>query len=99
MHDIKDELRCMAGDSVTGLGTSEMATKLQAVGIAGRAGIEVIIAAGNKPNVIADVLDGQLVGTKFHRLKTLMENRKRWIFVRLWWTKLLSMRELPWPSN
>ena len=80
VHDINDELRCMTGDSVTGLSTGGMATKLQAAGIAGRAEIEVIIAAGNKPNVIADVLDGQPVGTKFHRLKTLMENRKRWIF-------------------
>lgn len=28
VHDINDELRCMAGDSVTGLGTGGMATKL-----------------------------------------------------------------------
>ncbi|WGL99035.1 glutamate 5-kinase [Arsenophonus sp. aPb] len=80
VHDINDELRCIAGDSVSGLGTGGMATKLQAAGIAGRAGIEVIIAAGDKHNVIANVLEGQPVGTKFHRLKTPMENRKRWIF-------------------
>lgn len=42
----------MAGDSVSGLGTGGMATKLQAATVAGRAGIDVVIAAGVKPDVI-----------------------------------------------
>ncbi|MBD2781115.1 glutamate 5-kinase [Xenorhabdus szentirmaii] len=80
VYDISDELKMMAGDSVSGLGTGGMATKLQAAGVAGRAGIDVIIAAGDKPNVIADVIDGKSVGTRFHGLVNPMENRKRWIF-------------------
>ncbi|PHM63415.1 glutamate 5-kinase [Xenorhabdus ishibashii] len=80
VHDISDELKMMAGDSVSGLGTGGMATKLQAAGVAGRAGIDVIIAAGNKPDVIADVIEGKSVGTRFHGLTSPMENRKRWIF-------------------
>ncbi|MCE1914925.1 glutamate 5-kinase, partial [Enterobacter hormaechei] len=44
VYDISDELRMVAGDSISGLGTGGMATKLQAAGIAGRAGIDVIIA-------------------------------------------------------
>ncbi|CAM3334982.1 gamma-glutamate kinase [Xenorhabdus nematophila AN6/1] len=80
VHDISDELKMMAGDSVSGLGTGGMTTKLQAAGVAGRAGIDVIIAAGNKPDVIADVIDGKPVGTRFHGLTSPMENRKRWIF-------------------
>ena len=39
----------MAGDSVSGLGTGGMATTLQAATVAGRAGIDVVIAAGVKP--------------------------------------------------
>ncbi|MDE9590848.1 glutamate 5-kinase, partial [Xenorhabdus bovienii] len=80
VHDISDELKMMAGDSVSGLGTGGMATKLQAAGVAGRAGIDVIIAAGDKPDVISDVIEGKPVGTRFHGLSSPMENRKRWIF-------------------
>lgn len=45
-----------------------------------RAGIDVVIAAGSKPGVVADVIEGKPVGTRFHALETPLENRKRWIF-------------------
>lgn len=80
VHSIDDPLRAIAGNSVSGLGTGGMGTKLQAADIACRAGINVIIAAGNKPNVIADVIAGNPVGTRFHAQETPLENRKRWIF-------------------
>ncbi len=80
VHSIDDTLRGIAGDSVSGLGTGGMATKLQAADVAGRAGIDVIIAAGSRPGVIGDVIDGHSVGTRFHALETPLENRKRWIF-------------------
>jgi glutamate 5-kinase len=80
VHSIDDPLRAIAGNSVSGLGTGGMSTKLQAADIACRAGINVIIAAGNKPNVIADVIAGNPVGTRFHAQETPLENRKRWIF-------------------
>lgn len=80
VHNISNELKYIAGDSITGLGTGGMATKLQAAWIAGCSGIEVIIALGDDPNVIENVIQGHQVGTKFHCLKTPMKNRKRWIF-------------------
>ncbi len=80
VFDINDELRQMAGDSVSGLGTGGMATKLQAATVAGRAGIDVVIAAGVKPDVISKVIDNEPVGTLFHGLKSPLETRKRWIF-------------------
>lgn len=80
VYGINDELREMAGGSVSGLGTGGMATKLQAADIAGRAGIDVIIAAGNKPDVISAVIENIPVGTRFYGQKNPMENRKRWIF-------------------
>ncbi|AIN13882.1 glutamate 5-kinase [Yersinia pseudotuberculosis] len=80
VHGIDDVLRGMAGDSVSGLGTGGMATKLQAADVACRAGIDVVIAAGSQVGVIADVIDGTPVGTRFHSLETPLENRKRWIF-------------------
>ncbi len=80
MHGIDDALRAIAGDSVSGLGTGGMGTKLQAADVACRAGIDVVIAAGSKPGVVADVIEGKPVGTRFHALETPLENRKRWIF-------------------
>lgn len=77
---IDDELRGVAGDSVSGLGTGGMATKLQAADVACRAGVDTIIAAGNLPGVIGDVINGVSVGTRFHAMETPLENRKRWIF-------------------
>ncbi|SQI41885.1 Glutamate 5-kinase [Leminorella richardii] len=80
VHSIDSALKAIAGDSVSGLGTGGMATKLQAADVAGRAGIEVVIAAGSRPGVIVDVINSVSVGTRFHAQVSPMENRKRWIF-------------------
>ena len=80
VHGIDDALRAIAGDSVSGLGTGGMGTKLQAADVACRAGIDTIIAAGSKPGVIGDVMEGISVGTRFHAQASPLENRKRWIF-------------------
>lgn len=45
-----------------------------------RAGIDTIIAAGSRPGVIGDVMEGISVGTRFHARASPLENRKRWIF-------------------
>ncbi|QOH79066.1 glutamate 5-kinase [Plesiomonas shigelloides] len=80
VHAVDDTLRALAGDSVSGLGTGGMSTKLQAADVANRAGIEVVIAAGSREHVIADVVANHSVGTRFHPQTTPLENRKRWIF-------------------
>lgn len=80
VHVIDDALRAIAGDSVSGLGTGGMGTKLQAADVACRAGIDVIIAAGSKAGVISDVAKGDAVGTRFHAEASPLETRKRWIF-------------------
>jgi len=80
VHVIDDALRAIAGDSVSGLGTGGMGTKLQAADVACRAGIDVIIAAGSKSGVITDVAKGYAIGTRFHAEASPLETRKRWIF-------------------
>ncbi|HBV6660120.1 TPA: glutamate 5-kinase, partial [Klebsiella aerogenes] len=57
-----------------------MGTKLQAAEVACRAGIDTIIAAGNRPDVIGHAMEGLPVGTCFHAQESPLENRKRWIF-------------------
>lgn len=77
---INAELKAIAGDSVSGLGTGGMGTKLQAAEIAGKAGIEVIIASGRRPNVIVDIVNQLPVGTRIKPKKTPLEHRKYWLF-------------------
>lgn len=76
---IDEALHKLAGGSVSGLGTGGMATKLQAADVACRAGVEVTIAAGSRADVIAQILDGESVGTRFLPMSTPLESRKRWI--------------------
>ena len=80
VYGIDDALRAIAGDSVSGLGTGGMGTKLQAADVACRAGIDTIIAAGNRPDVIGHAMAGLPVGNCFHAQESPLENRKRWIF-------------------
>jgi glutamate 5-kinase len=79
VNEIDDKIRALAGDSVSGLGTGGMATKLQAADIARRAGIDVTIAAGHAENVILRLAQGERVGTRFPGLTCPLENRKQWI--------------------
>lgn len=76
---IDDYVRDLAGDSKSGLGTGGMATKLQAAHVARRAGADVVIAAGSAPNVIARVVTGERLGTRFPALRSTLEHRKRWV--------------------
>lgn len=80
IETIDSRLKAMAGDSVSGLGTGGMFTKLQAAEIAGKAGIEVIIAAGSRPNVIIDLAQDINVGTRIKSKKSPLEHRKLWLF-------------------
>jgi glutamate 5-kinase len=79
VHTIDETLRALAGGSRSGLGVGGMATKLQAADVARRAGADVVIAAGSAPNVITRAVAGEAAGTRFPRLDTPLENRKRWI--------------------
>lgn len=79
VQTIDDDLKALAGGSVSGLGIGGMATKLQAADIARRAGADVVIAAGKDVDVIRRICEGEAVGTLFPRLDHPLENNKRWI--------------------
>lgn len=79
VQHIDDTLRSIAGDSVSGLGTGGMGTKLQAADMARRAGIDVVIAAGHHTDVISTLSQGKRAGTRFPALAELSDTRKRWI--------------------
>jgi len=59
--------------------TGGMATKLEAVRNAAKAGITCVIAPGRRGNVITDIIDGRQTGTRFEASERTLAARKRWI--------------------
>lgn len=65
VEEITDEIIAMTGGSSTQLGTGGMQTKLHAAQIATKNGIEMVIANGDNPEVLYDIVNGEKVGTRF----------------------------------
>ena len=55
----------LAGDKGSALATGGMVTKLHAAQIATSAGCEMVIANGEKPEVLYDIVAGRRAGTRF----------------------------------
>jgi glutamate 5-kinase len=62
---IDDQILALAGVSSTTLGTGGMVTKLHAAEICLGCGCDMVIANGNRPENLYDILDGKSVGTRF----------------------------------
>ncbi len=62
---ITDDVLALAGGAGSSLGSGGMATKLRAAQIAMDAGIDMVIANGEQPEILYDVVDGKAVGTRF----------------------------------
>ena len=65
VEEITPEVLALAGGTGSSLGSGGMATKLKAATIATAAGIDMIIANGENPEVLYDLFDGKSVGTRF----------------------------------
>lgn len=65
VEKITPEIEKCAGGVGTKRGTGGMSTKLSAGKIANSSGIDMVIANGNNPGVIMDILDGKDIGTLF----------------------------------
>ena len=63
--DINEAICQVAGGSGSAQGTGGMATKITAAKIATTHGIDVIIAKGENPKILYDIIDGKEVGTHF----------------------------------
>jgi glutamate 5-kinase len=62
---ITKELEFMATGASSALGTGGMITKINAAKIAVKSGIDTVIASGEQPGVVFDILDGLATGTLF----------------------------------
>jgi glutamate 5-kinase len=79
VDQIDDQIRTLAGMSVSGLGVGGMATKIQAAQLATRSGIRVVIANGRAPDVLTRLAAGESIGTQFVPAFGHIESRKRWL--------------------
>ena len=64
-NKVDEALLSLAGTSAGSQGTGGMITKLQAAKICLGCGCEMVIANGNRPDNLYDIMDGKSIGTKF----------------------------------
>ena len=62
---VTPEVEALAGGAGSSLGTGGMATKLRAAKMVTNAGCDMIIANGEKPSYLYDIVEGKAVGTRF----------------------------------
>jgi glutamate 5-kinase len=77
--EIIEEVFQRAGGTGSSTGTGGMTTKLQAAAIAGAAGIPTVIARSREPEIVARLLAGERIGTRFLPREHRMRGRKQWI--------------------
>lgn len=71
--------RIDAGGTGSAVGSGGMKSKIVAAEMATTANIEVVIANGSRPGVIAAVMAGEKVGTRFLPVKTSISSFKLWL--------------------
>jgi len=64
---VTEELECCAGGAGSNMGTGGMITKIQAAKRANKANVDMIIANGEHPEIINDIVKGEEIGTLFVR--------------------------------
>lgn len=62
---ITSEIERAAGDTLSGVGTGGMATKIHAAKTCTDVGIDMVISNGASPEILYDIIDGKRVGTRF----------------------------------
>ena len=65
VEELTPEIMALGGGAGSNLGTGGMATKLKAADMAVKAGIDMVIANGEYPEKLYDLLEGKAVGTRF----------------------------------
>ncbi len=65
VEEVTSQVEALGGGVGSGLGTGGMATKLRAAKLVTAAGCDMIIANGETPALLYDIVDGKAVGTRF----------------------------------
>ena len=65
VEEVNERIEALAGGAGSSLGTGGMATKIRAARMATLSGCNMVIANGEHPEYLYDIVDGKSVGTKF----------------------------------
>ncbi len=76
---ISKEVEKMAGNLPGSLGTGGMVSKVEAAKKLTSAGVPMVIANGNAPNILLDLISGKEAGTFFLPRNNKLSGRKSWI--------------------
>ena len=79
VKSIGRHIQKMAGDIPGALGTGGMSTKIKAARKVTMAGIPMVIARGDKPDILKKLFDGESHGTFFAPKTQRLSSRKCWI--------------------
>lgn len=80
IRQVDRELEAMAGGASSTMSQGGMASKLSAAKIASWSGVETVIAAAHRPDVLVDAVRGEAgVGTRVHARSERLGARKLWI--------------------
>lgn len=73
------QIEKFAGDIPGALGTGGMLSKIKAARKVTGSGIPMVIAAGMRPNVLAELMAGEAIGTFFEPRENKLNRKKCWI--------------------
>lgn len=76
VQKITQETRGLAGGAGSSQGTGGMCSKIVAAQIACRAGVHMIIASGQNPQILYDIFEGKQVGTLFLREEKHQDSKR-----------------------
>lgn len=76
---IDAHIEAMAGGTTSATAVGGMRSKIEAAKVATRSGCGVFIGSGERPELLAKLLEGRAEGTFFVPAKLKLEARKRWI--------------------
>jgi glutamate 5-kinase len=79
VQTIDSTIECLAGGSMSGQGIGGMSTKVEAAKLATCSGVDVVIASGHEPDILARLDAGERIGTLFPAAGSKLESRKRWM--------------------
>lgn len=79
VEEITPEIKKVAGKTEEMLAKGGMTTKVEAAEIAMAAGVDMIIANGNRPSIVRRILEGEQTGTYFCSQQGPLRSRKSWI--------------------
>lgn len=98
--EITPELEAMAGGAGSKNGTGGMITKIQAAKVANSSGIALVIASGEDPEVLRQILRGDAVGPFLFPIFLISRpGNSGWLLALRWRVRSLSMLALKRPSS